>query len=96
MSTRSSEPKGARRSLPVAGLSAQHPDGVKGCRELLRDQVIGGRGLVAHPDDEPVGWCSLAQRSETLVLPEEASQSRPTTGLWPRNRLMTTEFVHAV
>lgn len=42
----------------------QHSDDVAGRRELLRDQVIEGHGLVAHLDGEPAGWCSVAPRRD--------------------------------
>ncbi len=42
----------------------QHSEDVEGRRELLRDQVAEGHGLVAHEDGEPVGWCSVAPRAD--------------------------------
>lgn len=50
------------------GWYAQHSDDVPGRRELLRDQVIEGHGLIAHLDGEPVGWCSAAPRSDYAYL----------------------------
>jgi GNAT superfamily N-acetyltransferase len=46
------------------GWTEWNSDNVQGRRELLRDQVIEGHGLVAHLDGEPVGWCSIAPRSD--------------------------------
>ncbi|MEO6114771.1 MAG: GNAT family N-acetyltransferase [Jatrophihabitantaceae bacterium] len=42
----------------------QHSDNVAGRRELLRDQVCEGHGLLAYLDSEPVGWCSVAPRRD--------------------------------
>jgi GNAT superfamily N-acetyltransferase len=50
------------------GWHAQHSDNVAGRRELLRDQVIEGHGLIAHLDGEPVGWCSVAPRRDYTYL----------------------------
>jgi GNAT superfamily N-acetyltransferase len=50
------------------GWHARHTDDVAGRRELLRDQVIEGHGLVAHLDGEPVGWCSVAPRRDYTYL----------------------------
>ncbi len=47
---------------------ALHTDNVDGRRELLRDQVAEGLGLLARLDDEPVGWCSLGPRSDYPYL----------------------------
>ena len=47
---------------------ALHTDNVDGRRELLRDQVAEGLGLLADLDDEPVGWCSLGPRSDYPYL----------------------------
>jgi GNAT superfamily N-acetyltransferase len=46
------------------GWHAQHSDDVAGRRDLLRDQVAEGHGLIAHLDGEPVGWCSIAPRCD--------------------------------
>ncbi len=46
------------------GWHALHSGNVQGRRELLRDQVMEGHGLVAHLDGQPVGWCSLAPRPD--------------------------------
>lgn len=46
------------------GWYEQHSDNVPGRRELLRDQVGEGHGLVAYLDGEPVGWCSMAPRCD--------------------------------
>ena len=45
-----------------------HSADVGGRRELLRDQVIEGHGLIARLDGEPVGWCSLAPRPDYTYL----------------------------
>jgi len=58
------------------GWYAQHSDDVRGRRELLRDQVIEGHGLVAHLDGEPVGWCSLAPRSDYPYLRQTTWKGR--------------------
>ncbi len=50
------------------GWYGQHSDDVQGRRELLRDQVIEGHGLLAYLDSEPVGWCSLAPRCDYTHL----------------------------
>lgn len=50
------------------GWSALNSDNVAGRRELLRDQLIEGHGLVAHLDGEPVGWCSVAPRCDFTYL----------------------------
>jgi GNAT superfamily N-acetyltransferase len=46
----------------------QHSDNVEGRRELLRDQVSEGHGLLAYLDGEPVGWCSVAPRCDYTYL----------------------------
>lgn len=43
-------------------------DNVSGRRELLRDQIGEGHGLLAYLDGEPVGWCSVAPRSDYRYL----------------------------
>jgi GNAT superfamily N-acetyltransferase len=58
------------------GWHAQHSDNVQGRRELLRDQVIEGHGLVAYLDGEPVGWCSLAPRSDYPYLRQTTWKGR--------------------
>lgn len=50
------------------GWHDHHSDNVAGRRELLRDQVAEGHGLLAYLDGEPVGWCSLAPRSDYTYL----------------------------
>lgn len=50
------------------GWHDQHSDNVPGRRELLRDQVGEGHGLLAYLDDEPVGWCSVAPRPDYRYL----------------------------
>ncbi len=68
------------------GWYAQHSDDVAGRRELLRDQVIEGHGLVAHLDGEPVGWCSLAPRSHYGYLRQTTwkgrNEDREDAGIW--------------
>ncbi|SHH00185.1 Acetyltransferase (GNAT) family protein [Jatrophihabitans endophyticus] len=54
----------------------QHSDDVAGRRELLRDQVIEGHGLLAYLDDEPVGWCSLAPRRDYPYLRQTTWKGR--------------------
>lgn len=58
------------------GWSAWKSDNVQGRRELLRDQVVEGHGLVAHLDDEPVGWCSIAPRCEYTYLRQPTWKGR--------------------
>lgn len=58
------------------GWYAQHSDNVQGRRELLRDQVAEGHGLVAHLGGEPVGWCSLAPRSDYPTLRQTTWKGR--------------------
>lgn len=58
------------------GWYAQHSDDVQGRRELLRDQVIEGHGLVAYMDAEPVGWCSLAPRCDYTYLRQTTWKGR--------------------
>ena len=68
------------------GWYAQHSDDVAGRRELLRDQVIEGHGLVAYLDGEPVGWCSLAPRSHYGYLRQTTwkgrNEDRDDAGIW--------------
>jgi GNAT superfamily N-acetyltransferase len=58
------------------GWIALNSDNVQGRRELLRDQVIEGHGLVAHLDGEPVGWCSVAPRSDYTYLRQPTWKGR--------------------
>ena len=50
------------------GWYEMHDGNVERKRELLRDQVAEGLGLIAHLDGEPVGWCSMAPRPEFTHL----------------------------
>jgi GNAT superfamily N-acetyltransferase len=65
---------------------AQHSDDVAGRRELLRDQVLEGHGLLAHLDGEPVGWCSVAPRCDYPFLRRTTwagrSEDRDDPGVW--------------
>src|SRR6185437_13624286 len=54
----------------------QHSDNVQGRRELLKDQVIEGHGLLAYLDDEPAGWCSMAPRRDYKYLRQTAWKGR--------------------
>lgn len=58
------------------GWYVRHSDDVQGRRELLRDQVIEGHGLIAYLDGEPVGWCSLAPRSDYAYLRQTVWKGR--------------------
>jgi GNAT superfamily N-acetyltransferase len=64
----------------------QHSDDIAGRRELLRDQVMEGHGLVAHLDGEPVGWCSLAPRSHYGYLRQTTwkgrNEDKKDDGIW--------------
>jgi GNAT superfamily N-acetyltransferase len=51
-------------------------DNVEGRRELLRDQVSEGHGLLAYLDGEPVGWCSLAPRCDYKYLRQPTWKGR--------------------
>jgi GNAT superfamily N-acetyltransferase len=68
------------------GWYAQHSDDIAGRRELLRDQVMEGHGLVAHLDAEPVGWCSLAPRSHYSHLRQTTwkgrTEDKNDDGIW--------------
>src|SRR4051794_6686942 len=68
------------------GWYARHSDDVPGRRELLRDQVMEGYGLVAHLDGEPVGWCSVAPRTDYPYLRETTWKGRAENpddpGIW--------------
>jgi GNAT superfamily N-acetyltransferase len=58
------------------GWYEQHSDNVQGRRELLRDQMIEGHGLVAHLDGEPAGWCSVAPRCDYRYLRQTTWKGR--------------------
>ena len=64
----------------------QHDDDVAGRRELLRDQVSEGYGLVARLDGEPVGWCALAPRCDYGYLRQTTwkgrHEDRSDVGVW--------------
>ena len=68
------------------GWHARHSDDVQGRRELLRDQVIEGHGLLAYLDDEPVGWCSVAPRVDYPYLRQTTwrgrTEDRADPGVW--------------
>ena len=68
------------------GWYARHSDDVQGRRELLRDQVNEGHGLVAHLDGEPVGWCSVAPRPDSTYLRQTTwkgrSEDPDDPGIW--------------
>jgi GNAT superfamily N-acetyltransferase len=68
------------------GWYARHSDDVQGRRELLRDQVIEGHGLVAHLDGEPVGWCSVAPRRDYTYLRQTTwkgrAEDKDDPGIW--------------
>ena len=51
-------------------------DNVAARRELLRDQVHEGHGLLAYLNDEPVGWCSLAPRCDYTFLRQPTWKGR--------------------
>lgn len=75
------------------GWHAQHSDNVQGRRELLRDQVIEGHGLVAYLDGEPVGWCSVAPRSDYPYLRQTTwkgrNENREDASIWAVTCLVT-------
>jgi GNAT superfamily N-acetyltransferase len=75
------------------GWHAQHSDDVQGRRELLRDQVIEGHGLVARLDGEPVGWCSLAPRRDYPYLRQTTwrgrAEDKDDPGIWAVTCLVT-------
>jgi GNAT superfamily N-acetyltransferase len=54
----------------------QHSDNVQGRRELLKDQVIEGHGLLAYLDGDPVGWCSVAPRCDYGYLRQTTWKGR--------------------
>lgn len=58
------------------GWLALHDDKVEGRRELLRDQVAEGHGLLAYLDGEPVGWCSVAPRPDYPFLRQTVWKGR--------------------
>jgi len=64
----------------------QHSDNVSGRRELLRDQVIEGHGLLAYLDGEPVGWCSVAPRRDYGYLRQTTwkgrAEDKADPGVW--------------
>jgi GNAT superfamily N-acetyltransferase len=70
------QPAGCQCQGYRMGWYARHSGDVQGRRELLRDQVIEGHGLVAHLDGEPVGWCSLAPRPDYTYLRQTAWKGR--------------------
>ncbi len=51
-------------------------DNVAGRRDLLRDQVGEGHGLLAYLDAEPVGWCSVAPRPDYPYLRQPTWKGR--------------------
>lgn len=51
-------------------------DNIAGRRELLRDQVSEGHGLLAYLDGEPVGWCSVAPRCDYTYLRQPTWKGR--------------------
>lgn len=68
------------------GWHDQHSDNVQGRRELLRDQVIEGHGLLAYLDGEPVGWCSVAPRRDYGYLRQTTwkgrTEDKADPGIW--------------
>jgi GNAT superfamily N-acetyltransferase len=64
----------------------QHSDDVQGRRELLREQVIEGHGLLAYLDGEPVGWCSLGPRRDYAYLRQTTwkgrNEDKDAPGIW--------------
>ena len=68
------------------GWYAQHDDNVQGRRELLRDEVAEGHGLLAYDEGEPVGWCSVAPRSDYAYLRKTTwngrHEDRTDQGIW--------------
>jgi GNAT superfamily N-acetyltransferase len=61
-------------------------DNVAVRRELLRDQVMEGHGLLAYLDGEPVGWCSLAPRCDYRYLRQTTwkgrNEDKDDAGVW--------------
>lgn len=68
------------------GWYEQKSDNVEGRRELLRDQVIEGHGLLAYLEGEPVGWCSLAPRRDYTHLRKTTwsgrDEDKDDPGIW--------------
>lgn len=68
------------------GWTAQHSENVAERRELLRDQLTEGHGLLAYLGTEPVGWCSLAPRPDFTYLRQTAwkgrHENREDPGVW--------------
>lgn len=75
------------------GWYAVHSDDVQGRRELLRDQVAEGHGLLAYLDGEPVGWCSVAPRRDYPYLRQTTwrgrAEDRDDPGIWSVTCLVT-------
>ncbi|MDQ2933400.1 MAG: GNAT family N-acetyltransferase [Chloroflexota bacterium] len=77
------------------GWYAQHSDNVQDRRELLRDQVIEGHGLVAHLDGEPVGWCAVEPRTAYVRLQRKPlvwagrTEEKADEGVWSMPCLIT-------
>ena len=68
------------------GWHEQRSPDVEGRRELLRDQVGEGHGLLAYLDGEAVGWCSLAPRPDYPYLRRTTwhgrREDRDDPGIW--------------
>jgi GNAT superfamily N-acetyltransferase len=68
------------------GWHGQHSPDVQGRRELLRDQVTEGHGLLGYEDGDPVGWCSMAPRSDYPYLRKTTwngrHEDRTDPGIW--------------
>jgi GNAT superfamily N-acetyltransferase len=77
------------------GWHDQHSDNVQGRRELLRDQVIEGHGLLAYLDGEPVGWCSVAPRRDYGYLRQTTWKGRTEDKADPRIWAVTCLVVRA-
>ena len=74
-------------------------DNVAGRRELLRDQVSEGHGLLAYLDGEPVGWCSIAPRCDYTYLRQTTwkgrNEEKSDPGIWAVTCFVTrTGFRH--
>ena len=81
------------------GWHTRHTDDVQGRRELLRDQVLEGHGLLAYLDGEPVGWCSIAPRSDYPYLRKTTwagrTEDKDDPGIWAATCFVTrTGFRH--